>query len=208
MVSNWRALIERVQNVARRRTKKSLSLHEDKFRQSVFNFANFLDKYKYAILLAAAAIATFSVAFYLRSEGKAKQIEYTMRILASDVKVSPDELKDRAEKSRGSPLEPWVILAYGNRLFELYQDQDITKGDKSRLLLAKKAFEDVRDRFSHNGSAYFCALKSLEAVQEELGFEMNEPKEEAKQPQTRPVEQQSVPPKGRDAATPSQKSSP
>jgi hypothetical protein len=192
--------------VARRRVKKSLSPRDDKFRQSVFKFAGWVDEYKYAILFGAAAIAVFSTAFYIRSERKARQIEYAIQILTSDVKVSVEELKELAEKSKGTYIEPWVLLAYGSRLFELYQDEDIAKGDKSRLLLAKSTFEQVRDRFANNGSAHFCALKSLEAIQEELGFEL---KEEAKQPEPKPPEQQK-PASGSSgsAASPEKRSNP
>lgn len=189
--------------------KKSLSLHEDKFRQSVFNFVDWVQEYKIVILLGIAAIVAFSTAFYMRSQHRAKQIEDATQILTSDVKVSAEELKELAQKSEGTSLEPWVLLAYGNRLFELYQEQDIATGDKSKLFLAQKTFEQVRDKFANNGSAYFCALKSLEAVQEELGFELKEPKEEAKQPETKPKDQQKPAPESSgSAASPEKKSNP
>jgi hypothetical protein len=195
--------------VARRRVKKSLSPRDDKFRQSVFKFAGFVDEYKYIILLGAAVIVLFSIAFYIRSERRTTQTEDTIQILTSDVKVSADELKELAQKSEGSPLEPWLLLAYGNRLFELYQEQDITKGDKTKLLLAQKAFEHARDRSASNGSAHFCALKSLETVQEELGFELKELKEEAKQPETTPADQQKPAPESSgSAASPDSKRNP
>ncbi|MFH1421989.1 MAG: hypothetical protein ABIH42_04665, partial [Planctomycetota bacterium] len=155
------------------------------FRKSILDFGKSANEYKYIILMGIAVIVMFSIAFYLRSQRREQRYEYAMKIITSEVKVSHEDIKELSEKVKGDPIEPWVLLAYGNRLFEDYQDKNLPKGDKSKLELAKTVFEQVRDKFKKRGSAYFCALKSLEVIEEELKFSL---KSSEKKPASAPAD--------------------
>jgi hypothetical protein len=127
----------------------------------------------------------------MRAERRREQISYASELIKRGAAVGPEELKPLSEKVRGEPIEPWILLRYGTKLYELYQKEDALTGEKGRLNEAKKVFEDIINRFPDNGSAVCLARNTLELIEKELLYEppeaLRKAYERATNPPPRPV---------------------
>ena len=159
--------------MARRKAKKERKkyLKEDHFRDSMLTAGKQVKEYRYLILLSAAVIVLLVVLLAMRTRRREEQLANATEIIKRGAAVGPEELKQLSLKVKDEPIEPWILLRYGNKLYELYLKEDALKNDKVRLQEAKKVFADVISRFPDNGSAVFLAKKALETVERELSYE-------------------------------------
>ena len=190
--------------MARRRTKKERKKHlkEDQFRDSMLSVGKQVKEYRYLILLAAAVVVLLFVLLSMRARRRQDQISHAADLIKRGALVGPEELKDLSEKVKGEPIEPWILLRYGAKLYELYQKEDALKGDKVRLEEAKKIFEHVRKDFADNGSAAFFAREALQVIEKEQSYDMPENIRKAyerkmappRKPATPPIKTPRIPP--------------
>lgn len=159
--------------MARRRTKKERKKHlkEDQFRDTMLNLGKGFKEYRYLILLSAAVVTLLIVLLSIRAERRGENIAYATEMIKRGANVGPEELSQLVEKVKGEPIEPWIMIRYGTKLFDLYQKEDSLKGDRTRLEEARKVFKEITTRFPHNGSAAFVARKSLDLIEKEMLYE-------------------------------------
>ncbi len=182
--------------MARRKTKKERKkyLKEDQFRETMLSVGGQLKEYRYLILLACAVVVLFVVLLSMRSERRAKELAYAAQLIKPGTATGPVELKKLTEQVKGTSIEPWVLLRYGTKLYELYQKEDSLSGEKERLREAKSAFEEITTRFPENGSAAYLASRALELIEEEMAYEPPEALKKAYERATNPPRRR-VPPK-------------
>ena len=181
--------------MARKKTKKDRKKHlkEDQFRETMLGVGAQLKEYRYLILLACAVIVLFVVLLSMRAERKEKEIAYAAQLIKPGTVTGPVELQKLIKQVEGTSIEPWVLLRYGTKLYELYQKEDSLSGEKGRLLEAKSVFEDLKKRFPDNGSTAYLAGKTLELIEKELAYDPPEGLKKAYERMTNPPKR--VPPK-------------
>jgi hypothetical protein len=170
--------------MTRRKTKKDRKKHlkEDQFRESMLTVLRQIKEYRYLVLLGAAIVVLLFVLITMRTTRREKELSRAVDLISPNRLAGPLELKNLSKKVAGEPIEPWVLVRYGTKLYDLHQKEDFLKGDKKRLNEAKKVFEDVVARFPDAGSPTYVARKALELIERELPYEPSEGLRKAQEP--------------------------